>query len=271
MKQLFWRDAATPDSNKCQLAYICKTTGNDRHFFRGAHAHSQISEITFILNGKSRYFLRDKFFNVKANEVIFCSQGLIHEEGYLLPSICIGLYGDPFSMIGKGFLLQLDQSVFTALAELAKDAYHLLEMQQGEIVENLVLNVIVPKIYALIHQSGNHFKLIEHTVCPQKINLVKQYIDHHFQESVNINHLSSKNNSSRSYVEHRFKDHFRRSPINYLTSRRIGEAQTVLICRPNYPITHIAFDVGFNSLPQFDHAFVKVSGISPSAYRSKYS
>ncbi|MBE4710521.1 UNVERIFIED_CONTAM: AraC family transcriptional regulator [Limosilactobacillus fermentum] len=38
---------------------------------------------------------------------------------------------------------------------------------------------------------------------------------------------------------------------------------------PNYPITHIAFDIGFNSLPQFDHTFVKVSGISPSAYRSK--
>jgi two-component system response regulator YesN len=34
------------------------------------------------------------------------------------------------------------------------------------------------------------------------------------------------------------------------------------------PITTIAFDVGFNSIPSFNRVFKHITGLSPSEYRS---
>ncbi|KRN11072.1 AraC family transcriptional regulator [Liquorilactobacillus mali] len=272
MKQVFWQNEKEIEFNndKGCLAYIYKITTEEHYFFRGAHAHATVSEITFILDGQNTYFLEDTFFNVSANDVLFYNKEVIHEEGNCLPSICIGLYGDIFSTLGKSFLLHLNEEDFAILAELAQNAYHLVKSNQVEMAESLILNLIIQQLNSLIYQNYSRLKLIIPSESTQKINLIKQYIDHHFQENIDITFLSTENNSSRSYIQHQFKNIFLRTPIDYLISRRVGEAQTILISKPDYPVTHIAFDMGFHSLSHFDHVFTKVSGISPTEYRNRY-
>lgn len=49
---------------------------------------------------------------------------------------------------------------------------------------------------------------------------------------------------------------------------RVKEAQRLLIHEPDRPVTDIAFEVGFNSIPSFNRVFKAHCGFSPSAFRA---
>jgi AraC-like DNA-binding protein/ligand-binding sensor protein len=54
----------------------------------------------------------------------------------------------------------------------------------------------------------------------------------------------------------------------YVNRRRVEWAKRKLI-NPNSRVTEVAFDVGFQSVSQFNRSFLKYVGVSPTRYRSK--
>jgi len=56
---------------------------------------------------------------------------------------------------------------------------------------------------------------------------------------------------------------------NYINRRRVAEAKRLLAENPDMPVLDTAFEVGFNSKSVFNSAFVKETGLSPSAFRKK--
>lgn len=52
----------------------------------------------------------------------------------------------------------------------------------------------------------------------------------------------------------------------YVNRRRVEWAKRKLI-NPNTRVTEVAFDVGFQSVSQFNRSFLKYAGVSPTRYR----
>ena len=56
--------------------------------------------------------------------------------------------------------------------------------------------------------------------------------------------------------------------VDYVTRTRVEKARNLLL-DPNRSVSEVAFDVGFQSLSQFNRAFRRIAGESPRDYRAK--
>jgi AraC-like DNA-binding protein/ligand-binding sensor protein len=73
-------------------------------------------------------------------------------------------------------------------------------------------------------------------------------------------------NMSASYFSEKFKEITGINFVEYVARTRIEKARN-LLHNPKLRISEIAFDVGFQSLSQFNRAFKQVTGKAPSEYR----
>jgi AraC-like DNA-binding protein len=67
-----------------------------------------------------------------------------------------------------------------------------------------------------------------------------------------------------------FRKHTQAGISDYLIGLRIGEACSRL-SGTNQPIQHIAAEVGYASLANFNRQFRRLRGMSPREYRSSFS
>lgn len=100
---------------------------------------------------------------------------------------------------------------------------------------------------------------------PENIRKLKQYIDTNFAEIKSTEEIANNFFYSREYVSRLFRKHFDITISEYITKRRIIQAQKLL--SSGSPITETAFGVGFCSLSSFVKAFRKETGVTPSVYR----
>ena len=70
-----------------------------------------------------------------------------------------------------------------------------------------------------------------------------------------------------SYFSEKFKEATGINFVEYVARTRVEKARN-LLQNPNLRISEIAFDVGFQSLSQFNRAFKAITGQSPREHRA---
>lgn len=106
-------------------------------------------------------------------------------------------------------------------------------------------------------QKRNHLPLIA---------AVKTFISDNFSEDISLPQLATVGHLSPFHFNRLFKQMTGITPYNYLLQVRLKEAHLQLR-HSSQPVTHIAFDTGFNSLEHFSAAYKKQFGLSPSHTR----
>jgi len=66
------------------------------------------------------------------------------------------------------------------------------------------------------------------------------------------------------------KTHMETSFRAFINKRRVEEARSLLISRPDKSVLDIAFTVGFNSKTTFNTAFLRETGESPTSFRVRH-
>ena len=102
----------------------------------------------------------------------------------------------------------------------------------------------------------------------RECEFIRRYIDNHFKEDLNLDHLARLAHLNKYYLSHSFRREFGTSPINYLISRRVEESR-FLLRKTDYSLSLIAEILGFSSLSYFSQSFHRVEGISPTEYRKQ--
>lgn len=112
------------------------------------------------------------------------------------------------------------------------------------------------------------FKLEQssHTMTEEIIS----YISSHSLENISLEQISLHLGISRFKLSRFFTNTLKVSFPDYLKKTRINNAEHLLIST-NKEITNIAYECGFNNQQGFNRAFKEVEGITPSAFRRKYS
>lgn len=94
------------------------------------------------------------------------------------------------------------------------------------------------------------------------------YIDQRFRESISLSTISKQFGLSRASFCIVFPQ-FTGMPLHkYIAHKRITEAQVLIRSHPDRPFSQIAAEVGYNDDTTFYRNFLRITGITPSKYRS---
>ncbi len=100
------------------------------------------------------------------------------------------------------------------------------------------------------------------------IEQARSYIRDHSADELSLAAVAQIVNMSATYFSAKFKEMTGLNFVDYVARTRVEKARNLLL-NPNRRVSEVAFEVGFQSLSQFNRAFLRISGESPRAYRAK--
>ena len=101
---------------------------------------------------------------------------------------------------------------------------------------------------------------------PPLVQKAREYIDKHKRESLSLTAVATATGASVFHFCKVFHKATGLKFTNYVARVRLEDARTQLL-NPNRRISEVAYDVGFQSLTQFNRLFKRVFGQSPSEFR----
>ena len=118
----------------------------------------------------------------------------------------------------------------------------------------------------LASRSSDLFLQAQQQVSPA-ITRARSFIAEHAGEELSLAAVARVVNMSATYFSEKFKEVAGINFVEYVARTRIGNARNLFL-NPNRRVSEVAFEVGFQSLSQFNRAFRKVSGQSPRECRA---
>ena len=100
----------------------------------------------------------------------------------------------------------------------------------------------------------------------EDVNKATAYFSEHYSEQINIDSYAEQNHVSTSWFIRNFKLYAGLTPMQYILSKRIYNAEA-LLQGTQYNISEIAQLVGYDNPLYFSRIFKKMKGLSPSEYR----
>lgn len=117
----------------------------------------------------------------------------------------------------------------------------------------------------LSYKKENALKLQSASV--EYVNKAIQFVKNNFNDNIGVNDMAAYIGIGRSYLCVIFKKLVSLSPVEYLIHYRISQAEKMLSM--GLTVTETAINCGFNSPAHFSVQFKKITGKSPTKYRSK--
>jgi AraC-like DNA-binding protein len=109
-----------------------------------------------------------------------------------------------------------------------------------------------------------------HRAEPVEIWKARKFIEAHSGEELSLSKVAKAANISSNHLSEKFKQVTGMNFVEYVARTRFEKACD-LLRNPNLRISEIAFEVGFQSLSQFNRVFKKMSGKSPTDYRAVHA
>ena len=139
--------------------------------------------------------------------------------------------------------------------------------------------VLAPKQYeALIRlleifaqhlaECGNALALHDTRGEPPAIAQARSFIRDHSDDELSLTAVAQTVNMSATYFSAKFKEMTGINFVDYVARTRVEKARNLLL-NPSRRVSEVAFEVGFQSLSQFNRTFKKLAGHSPREYRAQ--
>lgn len=113
---------------------------------------------------------------------------------------------------------------------------------------------------------ANQIVLQQKDTEPAQIIRARQFIEAHYKEDLTLGEVARQAGMCAFYFCKRFKKATGVNFTHYVSRVRVEKAKNLLL-NPNYRISEIAYEVGFQSLTHFNRIFKRVAGQSPTEFR----
>ncbi len=258
-----------------KVLYITK---NDAHLTKmpcAMHMHEEHLEIVFITDGKGIHTIGGKQYETKKGDIVIYNSRVLHDERASLDSkkslYCCAVTNLKLEGLRENCLLPDGANPVLHSGDFAEDIESIFRIMQSQLYSQNIgaesichnmLNSLISIILNQLDKSEDQLKTSERFIGSR----IKKYIDDHYLEDLTLEGISNKLYISSSHLCKAFKKSTGYTPMQYITNRRIGKAQSLLVIS-NYSITDIAFMVGYNDSNYFSTIFTKNVGMSPLKYR----
>ena len=129
-----------------------------------------------------------------------------------------------------------------------------------------MLEIYLRQIFIKLHRYFNTVSKVDNCQIAEDIDKATIYFSEHYNEEICIEDYAQKHHMSTSWFIKNFKQYTGSTPMQYILSKRIYNAE-ILLQDEQYNITEISNIIGYDNPLYFSRIFKKVKGISPSEYR----
>lgn len=256
------------------------TVGFSQHS-RILHKHPDFLELLFIRSGSGYYIVDNERYEIKPGNLIITNADVLHDEvpqhSHNLAMLSIAIDHVHVNGLPENHLIPSDiqpiiktEKRFVLIDAIFQEIFDSLAFEDGQHQETnqYLTQALLSLIIHAFQKEGQ--PCVKQEKQDPLLQDILHYIDENYSEDLSLQSISGKFFISPSHLSHLFKKKLGYSPIQYIGRRRIGEAQSLLIMTPK-SITSIATSVGFENVSHFNVQFKKYVGLSPLAYRKKYT
>lgn len=251
------------------------------------HSHTRF-EITLVNNGYGEYTTENEVYPIKTGDIFVFSSNETHSitkvsgDGLSITN----LHFEPRYLIDNRYSDTSDDFINFCFshspdfknripcndADKLRNNYLMIKQELTEQNSNYEMAVRANLDLILIELLRNHkYKTDSMPINQNSIfNMlsVYNYIDEHISDELTLHNLSNIANLSPNYFSHIFKKLNGISLWDYITAKRIEKAIKLITDRnSNLTILEIALQCGFNNTVNFNKAFKKQKGITPSTLK----
>lgn len=256
------------------------------------HSHHYL-EISYIKEGRGKYHIDDKIFDVEQGDIFIfnniekhklvvdgpnnLTNLVIHFEPRFIWSQTEQSFDSRYLQVffnrNRSFSNRLDHEhpatdkiarLFHEIEEEFADAQHGFELMVKVRLLNIL--VLISRHYGCTAEDPDHQHTIKYGL--DTINKVLDYIDWNLDREITLDELAQVAHMNPSYFSTFFKKYNGIAPLKYIRSKRIEKAVEYLKLSDK-TITEIAGSCGFNNMTSFYMAFKEVTATLPTAYRKK--
>lgn len=256
---------------------------------RGTRLHSHIRfEITLINEGTGTYLINGKEHKIKKGEIFIIASNEQHcvtnvENGGLKMT---NLHFEPRCLWGRSYDSLTDENINFCFSH-NKNFDNRIPCGKANNLTRIICEITEEfknrnKEYRLKIKSLLNLMLImlirDHGYSKDTVSLKKdrfncirnaiKYIDSHLSEPISLEKLSELSGMSPNYFSALFHNVSGITLWDYYNSRRIDNAIFLLKEKNEQNILDIALACGFNNTANFNKAFKKATGTTPSKYRN---
>ena len=177
--------------------------------------------------------------------------------------------GGNVTNILRSYGLNEDKKVFFCgsgleYSTIFRNMIHELQMCKDHYPE--MLEMYLRQLFIILQRSFISSLKAENTRVVEEIDKATIYFNEHYNEEISIDEYAENNHVSVSWFIRNFKQYTGFTPMQYILSKRIYNAE-ILLQDPTYNVTEIANIIGYDNPLYFSRIFKKAKGISPSEYR----
>ncbi len=262
------------------------------------HYHS-FYQIAFMINGRVQHLSDNSKTDLSSGDAFIIPPGYTHSLRFTSASTDYYLIGFEETLFALGFP---QSNAYRFLADLQEAASGMSERQvlpkivlghtQRELIQSLLHCLIrqqnddtcppgltsapslVAAILYLIAQNYYEHPQQEYSNLANYDNALMQcleYIDAHYKEPLTPADIAKRFGLSRSVFFAIFPQLAGMNFRQYVTHKRITEAQIMIRTQPNLSLSQISSSLGYENDSTFYRNFSRVTGVSPSQYKKMYT
>ena len=255
-----------------KLLYISSAKyGGDWHSVQ--HTHN-CSELFYVIEGQGQFLIEDQTYPVSVNDLVIVNPNVSHTEVSLNASplryIVLGVEGLELTATNGNDNTNFCIVNFKTFREniLLCLQNMLSEIENKHTGYEIICQDLMEILIVMLGRQTN-FATILAPISKKTSRLcgsTKRYIDSHYQENITLDQLAEVCHVSKYHLAHAFTEEYGISPINYLISKRIAEAEH-LLKTTDFSLNLISNTTGFSSSSYFAQIFRKQKGMSPTEFR----
>ena len=146
----------------------------------------------------------------------------------------------------------------------------ILELQRRQPDYQEMLALFLRQLLITIHRQLASDRRSRNVYLDTEMEAAIQYFNDNYNTEINIEAYAASRGMSVSWFIRSFRQYANTTPMQYIVSIRIANAQ-ILLETTNYNVTEIGRIVGYDNPLYFSRIFKKQKGASPSEYRTQTS
>lgn len=225
--------------------------------------------LVYLLSGSMEITFNDgKTFTAKEDDIIIQREGDCYKlqavggnAEYVVVSYSVDNKQTVLELLGSNRIFSVSQrkktrSLFEKVALESKSSSFLSKTLSRELVQEILCEIF--------RETHPQLSSLKHT----PLESAKLYIEEFYDKEIKISELSKTHGYSPSRFRTVFKEEFKVSPVQYLTSVRIERAKEMLESGL-FTIEEVALSCGFINVYYFSKVFKKETGLTPGKFIKK--